>query len=197
MTENVRVIGHWDLFSWSSLGRGKGGDELLDDWWAILAPAGDGARATADVPADALIALKRILTEDAAEPLLVDASLKPDVVLLAEGGDSIPVLLDDVIGKEDDLGLALEERLDDAVESLGDSAGAVDLLETIFDGGRSGFRHKEERPRQTVANRHSHRNGVGRFSSSKSGNHSPTAGPISVKILSVRYYQHTNNIILL
>lgn len=168
----MRVIGHWDLlFSWSSLGRGKGGDELLDDLWAILAPAGDGARTTADVPADALIALQRILTEDAAEPLLVDASLELDVVLLAEGGDSIPVLLDDVIGKEDDLSLALKERLDDAVESLGDSAGAVDLLETIFDGGRSDFGHKQERPRQTVANRQGHRNRVGRFSSSKSGNH--------------------------
>ena len=118
--------------------RGEGGKELLScrNMWAV---ASDSARAARDLPTDGAIGLHGVEAEDATELLLLDTTLEMDIVLLAEVGDELlVVLLLDVVSEEDDLGASLDDRLDHAVEASGDFAGEVDLLQTFLDRvGRS------------------------------------------------------------
>ena len=93
--------------------------------------------------------LQGVEAKDAAEILLGEANLETDIVLLAQAGDEVLVLLD-LIVEEDDLGAALDDRLDHAVEASGDFAREVDLLQTLLDRVKCSFGHLSERPSQTA-----------------------------------------------
>lgn len=95
------------------------------------------------------IALDGCHAKDITKSLLCQSALKPDTVLAAQRwNESFVVLIVNIISEKDNLGPPLDDRLDDAVESLGHAARKIDLLQTTLDNAVA--RHSTKRPDITV-----------------------------------------------